>query len=222
MACVWQPELAGCSGRRVVRRERKWEACARIRNTLYLSNHKLLVRVCQAHLGSAGVVTLACAHGRTHAPASVPGALRTATARRASTLLYRSRGVVRGVCATLATDGPVDRHCAGAPHGSGQQKYVCCRYAACTHAGTPTLVICLPWCPGVFSPHGASAARGITNEPRGGRGNTFNYVPHHIFYPSPNIEHPLWSQAGHARRRRAGKGFAGAAAAFGTARQEDP
>ena len=30
--------------------------------------------------------------------------------------------------------------------------------------GTLTLVICLPRCPGVFAPHCASAARGITNE----------------------------------------------------------
>jgi hypothetical protein len=92
---------AGVGGRgRAFRRESTWEACAQIRNTLYLSNHKLLVRACQRQLGSAGVVTLECEHGRTHAPASVP-----ATARRASTLLHRSRVVVRGVCAPLAT-GP--------------------------------------------------------------------------------------------------------------------
>jgi len=162
MARVWQPELAGCSGRgRAVRRERRWEACAQIRNTLYLSNHKLLVRVCQTQSGSAGVVTLACAHGRTHAPAGVP-----ATTRRASTLLHRSRVVVRGVCAPLAT-GPwsvtAPRRTA---HRMGLRaaEIVCSRNAACTHAGTLTLVICLPRCPRVFAPHCASAARGITNE----------------------------------------------------------
>jgi hypothetical protein len=53
----------------------------------------------------------------------------------------------------------------------GQQKYVCSRNASCTHAGTLTLVICLPRCPDVFAPHCASAARGIAVQATSKRAN---------------------------------------------------